>query len=526
MTTLRSDSRTCRRVVLAFMDFLDSVQPAPGVDFEGISVVKDCLKEIFKINVPAADVEIQPGMLSDLFSSHEHAETGKSKSVMGPSPIEGMSCTTTALQNVEDSRCSKAKDLVGDPHSIEGDSKDQLMGNFFDALDKINFFKSSPMGSEDPAQIAKATELFSEAVKDMENSQGQIMNLSNLAETFKMRGNRCMQAKLYSDAIQLYTCAIALSEKNAIYYGNRAAAFTEMHRYTEAIQDCSKAIEIDPSYSKAYSRLGLAYYAQGKYKEALEKGFFKALRLDPNNESVKVNIQAAIQKLNEQGSGEEYQNATSNNGQDPSGRPTRSTSHSSFTSFPFSSSFPMEFPNVFRTTAGSGGSTTNHATSSASFTFDTTTPVDIASLFRTMASQSHQSHEGRSRDNSESSEPEIRMGADNTGSHHEQASTTPAAEPGNSRASSASTAFNVPNPAEFANLFRNMASTSPLHHARHERRPSSNPEVPGEPEVTVEASMNFDFNETPQQVSDVLRSVMGMFESQQGSQQDRPRGNG
>ncbi|KAJ6812143.1 small glutamine-rich tetratricopeptide repeat-containing protein-like isoform X1 [Iris pallida] len=279
MTTLRSDSRTCRRVVLAFMDFLDSVQPAPGVDFEGISVVKDCLKEIFKINVPAADVEIQPGMLIDLFSSHEHAETGKSKSVMGPSPVEGMSCTTSALQNVEDSRCSKAKDPVGDPHSIEGDSKDQLMGNFFAALDKINFFKSSPTGIEDPAQIAKATELFSEAIKDMENSQGQIMNLSNLAETFKMRGNKCMQAKLYSDAIQLYTCAIALSEKNAIYYGNRAAAFTEMHRYTEAIQDCSKAIEIDPSYSKAYSRLGLAYYAQGKYKEALEKGFFKGHHL-------------------------------------------------------------------------------------------------------------------------------------------------------------------------------------------------------------------------------------------------------
>lgn len=55
----------------------------------------------------------------------------------------------------------------------------------------------------------------------------------------------------------------------------RAAAYTQINRYDEAIEDCLKSIEIDPSYSKAYSRLGLVYYAQGKYDEALSKGFLK-----------------------------------------------------------------------------------------------------------------------------------------------------------------------------------------------------------------------------------------------------------
>lgn len=55
----------------------------------------------------------------------------------------------------------------------------------------------------------------------------------------------------------------------------RAAAYTQMHKYTEAIRDCLKSIEIDPNYSKAYSRLGLAYYAQGNYSDAIEKGFKK-----------------------------------------------------------------------------------------------------------------------------------------------------------------------------------------------------------------------------------------------------------
>lgn len=48
-----------------------------------------------------------------------------------------------------------------------------------------------------------------------------------------------------------------------------------MEKYVEAIEDCLKSIEIDSSYSKAYSRLGLAYYNQGNYTEALEEGFLR-----------------------------------------------------------------------------------------------------------------------------------------------------------------------------------------------------------------------------------------------------------
>lgn len=49
----------------------------------------------------------------------------------------------------------------------------------------------------------------------------------------------------------------------------RAAAYTQIHKYNEAIADCKKSIEIDPNYAKAYSRHGLVLYALGKYKEAL-----------------------------------------------------------------------------------------------------------------------------------------------------------------------------------------------------------------------------------------------------------------
>ncbi|RWW85134.1 hypothetical protein BHE74_00006215 [Ensete ventricosum] len=114
-------------------------------------------------------------------------------------------------------------------------SRDELFGRFYAGLDKINFFTCSPGGPEDPNRIAKATQMFDEAWIEMGSSQSQVMNLSNLAEIFKSKGtqintnffnslhssgNDCIRMKLYSEAIELYTCAIAICEK-AIYYSNR-----------------------------------------------------------------------------------------------------------------------------------------------------------------------------------------------------------------------------------------------------------------------------------------------------------------
>lgn len=55
----------------------------------------------------------------------------------------------------------------------------------------------------------------------------------------------------------------------------RAAAHSEVGKFGEAIADCEKAIQIDPSYSKAYSRLGWVYHAQGRFQEAIDMGFQK-----------------------------------------------------------------------------------------------------------------------------------------------------------------------------------------------------------------------------------------------------------
>lgn len=65
-----------------------------------------------------------------------------------------------------------------------------------------------------------------------------------------------------------------------------------MNQHGFAIEDCRRAIEIDPNYSKAYGRMGLAYSNMNNHYQAKDS-FKKALDLDPSNESYASNLKVA-----------------------------------------------------------------------------------------------------------------------------------------------------------------------------------------------------------------------------------------
>ncbi|KAG0347566.1 hypothetical protein BG004_007470 [Podila humilis] len=115
------------------------------------------------------------------------------------------------------------------------------------------------------------------------------------AEELKVAGNRKVNEKDYAEAIRLYGEAITLNPKNAVYYANRAAAYSQMGDHQNAINDSLKAAEVDPSYSKAYSRLGHAYFSVGKYKDAVS-AYEKGLALEPNNATMKSSLATARNK--------------------------------------------------------------------------------------------------------------------------------------------------------------------------------------------------------------------------------------
>ncbi|KFK32144.1 hypothetical protein AALP_AA6G203900 [Arabis alpina] len=292
MAKLTTESPICREIVRSFLDFLDSVEVAPGADEEGLEVARECLAEAFKVNADSS--QLKPVSLVDMFSSLDKSAPPKLKT----KPLAATIDDPSSSSGPDLSNSHVSEPLQSSVHT--GTSRDELFGQLFGALEKVRYFRNTPDGDDDPAQLEKATRIFHDAINEMEKSGCQTFDVKNLAETLKCQGNKAMQSQLYQEAIELYSFAIALSDKNAVFYCNRAAAYTQINRCSEAIKDCLKSIEIDPNYSKAYSRLGLAYYAQGKYADALEKGFKKALQLDPNNESVKENIRVAEQKLREE----------------------------------------------------------------------------------------------------------------------------------------------------------------------------------------------------------------------------------
>ncbi|KAI1088159.1 hypothetical protein F5B19DRAFT_26487 [Rostrohypoxylon terebratum] len=90
------------------------------------------------------------------------------------------------------------------------------------------------------------------------------------AEELKGKGNRAMAAKDYPTAIDMYTSALALYPSNAIYLSNRAAAYSAAKDHASARADAEAAVKLDPKYTKAWSRLGLARFALGDAKGSMD----------------------------------------------------------------------------------------------------------------------------------------------------------------------------------------------------------------------------------------------------------------
>jgi tetratricopeptide (TPR) repeat protein len=52
--------------------------------------------------------------------------------------------------------------------------------------------------------------------------------------------------KEYEKAIEKYSEAIELNDKNEVFYTNRAACYINIKKYEEALSDCKKAKKVNP----------------------------------------------------------------------------------------------------------------------------------------------------------------------------------------------------------------------------------------------------------------------------------------
>ena len=83
-------------------------------------------------------------------------------------------------------------------------------------------------------------------------------------------------------------------------YANRGVEFIHKKNIDDALSDFNQAIKLKPDYAMAYNNRGYAYSAKGDFDRA-KADYYKALSLNPSDK-VKKEIQAALDKLNAQGS--------------------------------------------------------------------------------------------------------------------------------------------------------------------------------------------------------------------------------
>lgn len=106
-------------------------------------------------------------------------------------------------------------------------------------------------------------------------SDNRIKNRLTLAIELKNEGNMKYRENNYLEAIELYsraidTCPLESTEELSQFYQNRAAAWESLKNYNKVIEDCSKAIELNPKYIKCIQRRARAAEKVNNFELALE----------------------------------------------------------------------------------------------------------------------------------------------------------------------------------------------------------------------------------------------------------------
>lgn len=128
------------------------------------------------------------------------------------------------------------------------------------------------------------------------------MSSSTEAAELKEKGNESFKNGDYESAIALYSDAIKLTTDHnelAVYYKNRAAAHLKQGRYQQAVDDCTKSLELVPADPKALFRRSQAY----ENLQRIEQAYVDArevLKLEPSNKAIQPNLERLYKLVQQQ----------------------------------------------------------------------------------------------------------------------------------------------------------------------------------------------------------------------------------
>ncbi|KAL8502363.1 hypothetical protein ACS0TY_021489 [Phlomoides rotata] len=160
-------------------------------------------------------------------------------------------------------------------------------------------------GNEDQSNVSdikKGGDEVRREVKDEQQEMTEAMDTKAIeialakATDAKNEGNSLFKDGLYEDALSKYEFAVQISpdgpsssEVRSICHANRAACFSKLGKHEETIKECTKALELNPTYMKALLRRGEAREKLEQYEESIAD-MTKILELDPSNDQARRTI--------------------------------------------------------------------------------------------------------------------------------------------------------------------------------------------------------------------------------------------
>eukprot|EP01018_Ginkgo_biloba_P037009 Gb_26337 [translate_table: standard] len=124
-----------------------------------------------------------------------------------------------------------------------------------------------------------------------------------LADEEREKGNEYFKQQQYPEAVKHYTEALKRNPNDPRVYSNRAACYTKLGALPEGLKDANKCIELDPAFTKGYSRKGAVQFFMKEYDKALET-YQEGLKHDENNQELMEGVRRCIEQINKTNRGD------------------------------------------------------------------------------------------------------------------------------------------------------------------------------------------------------------------------------
>jgi len=115
------------------------------------------------------------------------------------------------------------------------------------------------------------------------------------ADTYKEEGNKLVRLLEYDNAIHYYEKAILTYATEPIYHANLAFCLLRKERYTECIESCTTAIQLNPECTKAFFRRAQAYESLNEVAKAIED-IQRVIQLEPQIPAHKRDLERLRQR--------------------------------------------------------------------------------------------------------------------------------------------------------------------------------------------------------------------------------------